>query len=280
MNEATGDLLFFLHAHLPYIRHPEHEFFIEELWFYEAISDVYLPLLDVIDKLPLQRRALTISLSPTLCTMMKDPLLLKRYTRHLDRLLVLGQKECVRSETKGQLKNVVHYHRAFYEKSRTLFVEKYQGDLIGAFRTYLEEGRIELVTSSATHAYLPLLYPGKGAVVAQIKVALNEFEQNFKSRPRGIWLPECGFCPELKQPLINEGIEYFILESHGLLHANPFPRHGVFEPARVGDDLFAFARDSATAREVWDAESGYPGDAVYRDFHRDIGYDLDSATIP
>ena len=31
---------------------------------------------------------------------------------------------------------------------------------------------------------------------------------------------------------------------------------------------------SRRARQVWNAHRGYPGDPAYRDFYRDVGFDL------
>jgi 1,4-alpha-glucan branching enzyme len=36
----------------------------------------------------------------------------------------------------------------------------------------------------------------------------------------------------------------------------------------------AFARDPESSAQVWSARSGYPGDPHYREFYRDIGFDL------
>jgi 1,4-alpha-glucan branching enzyme len=36
----------------------------------------------------------------------------------------------------------------------------------------------------------------------------------------------------------------------------------------------AFARDIEPARQVWSSVAGYPGDPAYREFYRDIGWDL------
>ena len=73
-----GYLSLVFHAHLPFVRHPEHDRFLEENWVFEAITETYIPLLQVFegwhaDKLP-ARIALT--LTPTLCAMLRDPLLL------------------------------------------------------------------------------------------------------------------------------------------------------------------------------------------------------------
>ena len=40
-------------------------------------------------------------------------------------------------------------------------------------------------------------------------------------------------------------------------------------------DLIAFGRDLDSAKQVWSKHEGYPGDPAYRDFYRDIGFDVD-----
>ena len=39
--------------------------------------------------------------------------------------------------------------------------------------------------------------------------------------------------------------------------------------------MAAFGRDPDSSRQVWSSVEGYPGDFDYREFYRDIGYDLD-----
>lgn len=51
MNKEKGYVSFILHAHLPFIHHPESEDYLEEQWLYEAISETYLPLLTNFTKL-------------------------------------------------------------------------------------------------------------------------------------------------------------------------------------------------------------------------------------
>src|SRR5204863_2339934 len=88
-----------LHAHLPFVRHPEHERFLEESWLFEAITETYLPLLTIMDgwhRDGMESR-LTLTLSPTLCVMLRDPLLKERYARHLDSVIELAEKELHRT---------------------------------------------------------------------------------------------------------------------------------------------------------------------------------------
>src|SRR6266540_3301988 len=80
-----GYLALVLHSHLPYVRHPEHDQFLEEDWLYEAITETYIPLINVFDGLVSDGIdfRITISLTPTLISMLTDPLLQHRYLRHI-----------------------------------------------------------------------------------------------------------------------------------------------------------------------------------------------------
>ena len=94
-----GYLSIVLHAHLPYVRHPEHEHFFEETWLFEAITECYVPLIDMLDRLLGDNVTfrLTLSISPTLMAMLSDELLRDRYLKHLDRLVKLSEREITRT---------------------------------------------------------------------------------------------------------------------------------------------------------------------------------------
>ena len=64
----VGYLSLVLHAHLPFVRHPEHDDCLEEDWLFEAISETYVPLLEMMEGLERDNVEwkLTISISPTL----------------------------------------------------------------------------------------------------------------------------------------------------------------------------------------------------------------------
>src|SRR5438045_3633658 len=92
---STGYLALVLHAHLPFVRHPEHEDFLEEDWLFEAITESYIPLLGMMDRLVRDEVPfkLTMTVTPTLSAMLQDQLLCERYLRHLDRLIALAERE-------------------------------------------------------------------------------------------------------------------------------------------------------------------------------------------
>jgi 1,4-alpha-glucan branching enzyme len=273
---TRGYLAIVLHAHLPFVRHPEHDRFLEENWLFEAIVETYLPLIQFMDGWlhdGMDTR-LTLTLSPTLCSMLTDPLLQDRFVRHLDGLLDLAERETHRTHWDDALRPLAQmYHRRFTSLRNTYF--SYGRNLVGAFRKFQEAGRLEIITCAATHALLPLLAEHPPSLRAQILVARDHYRSCFGRDPQGIWLPECAYAEGLDLVLREAGIRWFIVDTHGVLHARPRPRYGVFAPVFTPNGVAAFGRDLDSARQVWSKHEGYPGDPTYRDFYRDIGFDLD-----
>ena len=262
-----GQLALILHAHLPFVRHPEHERFLEEDWLFEALTETYLPLLDVFEGLVRDRIRLrvTLSLSPTLLSMVTDPLLQQRYRRYLDERIEALADEQQRTRSDTAIQSVVKFYRARYTALRDRFRERDHSDVSQSFRRLAEAGHLELVTTAATHGYLPLLAVNEESLYAQLSMAVRTHQRVLGRHPRGIWLPECAYTPGLDRILAEFGFEYFILDSHGLLNADPRPRYGVHRPIRTPAGPVAFGRDFESSREVWAAEGGYPGDPLYRD---------------
>ena len=271
-----GYLALVLHAHLPFVRHPEHEHFLEENWLFEAITETYLPLIQIMDGWLRDgmETQLTLTLTPTLCSMLLDPLLQERYERHLNGLIELAEKEIHRTHWDRAFHELAWmYHHRFSTLRDTYFA--YGRNVAGAFRKFQEAGKLEIITSAATHALLPLLAGHPPSIRAQILTARDHYRSCFGRDPRGIWLPECAYVDGVEKVLQEANIRWFIMDTHGVLHARPRPRYGVFAPIFTPNGLAAFGRDLDSARQVWSKQEGYPGDVRYRDFYRDIGFDLD-----
>jgi 1,4-alpha-glucan branching enzyme len=271
-----GYLSIILHAHLPFVRHPEHEKFLEESWLFEAITESYLPLLQVMNgwhRDGMEAR-LTLTLSPTLCAMLRDPLLVDRYTRHLDTLIELADKETHRTHWDSAFQELAGmYHKRFIAARETYLA--CNRDLVAAFRRLQDLGKLEIITTAATHGLLPLMANHPPVIRAQILVARDHYRECFGCDPRGIWLPECAYFEGVEKILQEANLRWFVVDCHGLLHAHPRPRYGVFAPIFTPNGIAVFGRDLETSRQVWSRTEGYPGDARYRDFYRDIGFDLD-----
>ena len=273
-----GYLSLVLHAHLPFVRHPEYEDFLEEDWLYEAITETYIPLLDVFDGL--ERDGVdwrvTMSVSPTLAAMLSDPLLQYRYVRHLDNLLALATKEVERTRWEPEFHALAKMYHERFLHCREVFTNKYRNNILHGFRHHFEAGKLELMTCAATHGYMPLMVVNDNARRVQIELGCREFERHFGRRPKGIWLPECGYTPGIDEMLRDAGIKYFFTDTHGVLHAEPRPRYGVFAPILCPNSgVAALARDTESSKQVWSAIEGYPGDFDYREFYRDVGFDLE-----
>ena len=151
-----GYLTLILHAHLPFVRHPEHEYFLEEDWLYEAITETYIPILDVFEKLTEDSVdfRLTISLSPPLVEMFNDELLRERYDRHLNKLLELSYKEIERNRKDAAFEPLAKMYNERLKRAKYLYEEKYKRDLTGAFKYFQDIGKIEITTCGATHGFL------------------------------------------------------------------------------------------------------------------------------
>src|SRR5438105_11546698 len=147
----SGHLALILHAHLPFVRHPEHEHFLEEDWLFEAITETYIPLLQMMqrlanDNVPFK---LTMSLTPPLCAMLQDELLRERYLRHLDLLIDLSARERKRNRDKPELAELSEFYFDFFTASRGCFVCEWKCDLLAAFRRLRDRGVVECMSSAA-----------------------------------------------------------------------------------------------------------------------------------
>ncbi len=274
---SKGFLNIVLHAHLPFVRHPEYECFFEEIWLFEAITECYIPLIRTLARLHKDQvyYRLTLSLSPTLISMLSDELLQSRYIRHLHKQLQLADKEIKRTRKTPEYHRLARLYRRLYQDTLDIFTNQYDGNLLTAFKYYQQAGCLELITCAATHGFLPLLSMNERAVWNQILTGVETFEKQLGFAPAGFWLPECGYYPGLEKPLQEAGIRYFFIDTHGITHANRAPLYGAYAPLDCGNGVMAFARDTESSRQVWSSVEGYPGDADYREYYRDIGFDLE-----
>jgi len=155
----SGHFALILHAHLPFVRHPEHEHFLEEDWLFEAITETYIPLLRMMQRLvndgvPFK---LTMSITPTLCAMLQDELLRQRYVQHVDLLIDLARRERTRNRNDPELRDLADFYFEMFSQCRHFFVDEWKCDLLAAFRELQKTGALEIIGCAATHGLLPLL---------------------------------------------------------------------------------------------------------------------------
>ncbi|HEY9618510.1 MAG TPA: 1,4-alpha-glucan branching protein domain-containing protein [Microcoleaceae cyanobacterium] len=273
---SIGYLALVLHAHLPFVRHPESDYVLEEEWLFEAITETYIPLLQMFEGL---RRdgvdfKMTMSLTPPLVSMLLDPLLQERYDKHLAQLEELAEKEIERNAYSGHMRYLAeHYAQEFHAIRKSW--EGYDRNLVKAFKKFADSNNLEIITCGATHGYLPLMKMYPQAVWAQIKVAYDHYTDTFGRPPNGIWLPECAYYNGLERMLADVGLRYFLTDGHGILYGRPRPRFGTYTPIFTSTGVAAFGRDHESSQQVWSSEVGYPGAAEYREFYRDLGWDAE-----
>ena len=276
-NIPKGYVSFILHAHLPFVHHPESDDYLEEQWLFEAISETYIPLLLNFKKLEDENVdfRITMSLTPPLLNMLDSKLLQEKYINYLKEHIELAQKELKRTVYDNKLNELSKYYLNRYTNDLHIFRDVYNCNLISAFKHFQDTGVLEIITCGATHGYFPILYVNEKTVRAQIAVGVQTYKKYFGKNPRGIWLPECGYIPEADKYLKEFGIEYVITETHGILYADPPPIYGTYAPIVSPDGIICFGRDAESSRQVWSSINGYPGDVNYREFYRDIGYETD-----
>jgi 1,4-alpha-glucan branching enzyme len=275
MPPAHGYLAFVLHAHLPFVRHPEHARHLEERWLYEAFIECYLPLLDAFDRMAEDGVpfALTMSVTPTLASMMKDPLLRQRFHEHLARIEALADREQRRLWGDERFAPVATFYKEHLGRMRAVW-DRHHGDVVAGLVRHWDAGRLELITCSATHCYLPGMLPAREGIRPQLELGVRGFERIVGRRPSGAWLAECAYDPSFDDEIARAGIRFTVLDTHGVLNARPRPPFGVHAPIVGPSGVAFFGRDAESSRQVWSRDEGYPGDAYYRDFYRDIGFDL------
>ena len=272
----NGYLALVLHAHLPYVRHPEHPSFLEEDWLFEAITETYLPLLRILEGLARDGvpARLALSLTPPLCHMLQDDLLRQRYSRYLSDLIEVLRRQSHKPSVEENLRPLIGFYLNRLEALQEDWHHRWKQNLVSAFAHFADLGLIEIITCAATHGFLPLMEVCPEAMRAQVLLGRDHYRECFGRDPQGIWLPECAYVPRLDVVLREAGLRWFVIDAHGLMFGSPQPRYAIYAPCFTPEGPAAFGRDRDSSRQVWSAEEGYPGDPAYRDFYRDLGFDL------
>ena len=265
MSRRPGALALVLHSHMPYVEGFGTWPFGEE-WLWEAVACVYLPLLEVLDGAPL-----TLGLTPVLCDQLEAMTgdAGDRYLRFLseirapihdedaDALDRAGERELA-SEVRRSAEDYAWAGEAFERRGR---------DLVAAFRSL---ARVELGTSAATHAVLPLVATDAGRRL-QIATGIASHMRRFGAFGGGLWLPECAYEPGLERELADHGVRAFCVDQTEL-HGCGAPQQ--LEPVATAAGPVAVPIDWQAIELVWNEREGYPGAGVYRDYHRRTLHDL------
>jgi len=272
-----------LHGHMPYMKKAGMwPFGMENL--FEAINETYIPMLDVLRDLHRNNidTAITINITPILAEQLVDDFLKNQFEEYMNNLIKRTNMDTERYEKGSKKHHLASYYKKKFENILDSYYHKFYRDIIGSFKWLQDEGMIEIITSCATHGFLPLFNYDSG-IFSQIQTGVDTYKKYFNCDPRGFWLPECAYRPkEIKNGQVresldywlhNSGIEYFFVDSHGILNAEILERNnGIGLNTNFGykltTDVKTFGRNIKTSRQVWDSKIGYPGDGDYREFHK------------
>ncbi len=298
--ERNGYFLFILHSHIPYVlKHGEWPH--GEYWLFEAVAETYIPLLQMLERFKEKgvKPKITIGLTPVLIEQLKSDYFKEKFNAYLEFKIKLLQTDKDEFEKKNQddYMALAFFWEKFYTDIQHLFNITYNKDVINRFKYFQDNGYIDILTSAATHGYLPLLGYDNN-VRAQIRTGIDTYVRYFGRKPKGIWMPECAYRPKglWKNPiteeefirkgvdeiLVEEGIDYTFIDSPNLENASLFNQYGgdslnplEFEykktpyiPYKLESSLTLFVRDHITGYQVWSKHYGYPGDPYYLEFHK------------
>jgi 1,4-alpha-glucan branching enzyme len=227
-----GGFCLVLHGHLPYVlRHGRSPHGVD--WLYEAVAETYLPLLNVIDECAAlgARAHFAMGLTPVLIEQLTHEVFVEGFHKYLAERRSLAEEDLRAFEASGerQLAGLARKWADWYEDRIEQF-ERLDRDVASAFARHAKAGSIEVLSSAATHAYLPLLCEDS-SVRAQLRAGLHSTRRILKRRPAGLWLPECAYRPRgpweppvewewkpdrigLERLLAEEGITHCFLDHH------------------------------------------------------------------
>ncbi|MDR3144984.1 MAG: DUF1957 domain-containing protein [Treponema sp.] len=250
---------------------------LEELRFFESLSETYLPLLEMVERLDRERVPfrLAIVVSPILCHHLQDRGLLERYLDYTGRQIEFGREEMCRHRNDERLKSLAQYYCDKFIERRFTFADRYDGNILKVLNAFQRKGKLEILATTATHAFLPFYVSYPEAVQAQIEVALSSYHRCFGKFPQGFFLSETGWTGELERPLRAYNLGYTIAEAHGLVYGNPPALKGSFYPVRTPRGVFILGREYYSGIELGELA----GSGLYRDNRRDQGYDLPADSV-
>ncbi len=273
MSQAAGrgSLALVLHSHMPYVEGFGTWPFGEE-WLWEATASVYGPLVDLLEEVP---APITLGITPVLADQLE---LLPGEAG--DRLVdfLRGPRAAVHAEDAGGLRRggeeglAAEVDRAWGEYERAADgLERGEGRaLLERIAALGESSPVELWTSSATHALLPLLATDNG-IRLQLATGVASHERRFGRFGGGLWLPECAYVPGLEHELADAGVRVTCVDQTS---AYGFGGLDNLEPVLTAAGVVAVPIDWETVQLVWNGLTGYPATLSYRDYHRRTTHDL------
>jgi 1,4-alpha-glucan branching enzyme len=242
LSAGQGGIVLVLHTHLPWVLHHGRTPHGTD-WICEAAVTSYARILEAFERLASEgvRVRATVSVTPVLAEQLAHPAFEEELGRFLERRVRSAAEDGEAFASRGEraISGIAGAWRTFFEEAgRSL--AKGAGRILERLRTLASEGTVELVTSAATHGYLPLLGRDE-SVELQIAQAVRTHRRRFDRSPRGFWLPECAYRPayvwtrpagvgppanprrrpSLGEALVRHEVSYFFADAHLLAAGEP-----------------------------------------------------------
>jgi len=249
--ERVGDLAIVLHSHMPYVEGFGTYPFGEE-WLFDAVLRSHLPVLDVADRV-------TVTVTPVLADQLEAEGVAERLRAFVGEYRVGSCEADARDFDEPALRDACLAESGRYRGALER-LEALGDDLLAIFREPEREGRVELATSAATHAVLPLIATVAGRRL-QLETGLRSHRRRF-GEPAGVWLPECAYEDGLDSLLGELGIAWF-----ATVQSSREPALDALVPVASVGGPAALTIDWEAVSWLWSA-TGYPSAPAYADFHR------------
>ena len=295
------DFVLALHSHLPWVLH-HGRWPHGSVWLAEAALDTYLPLIEALRRFEHEGVAapVTIGITPILGNQLSHPSFISEFEAYMERRLESSghAPETLQATHDDGLVPVARFWHERLSRHLALFREL-NGDILAALRELEDRGRLEIISSAATHGFLPLLACDE-SIKLQVQTGAAEHRRLFGRSATGFWLPECAYRPAgpwappgatpsahragIDEHLSAAGFRYFFVDAHivdagsplGYPHAtiasggrrSPNVAYRIGTPGAARRDLFALPRDPSSSSQVWSRAEGYPGDEWYLEFHK------------
>ena len=213
--------------------------------FFESISKVYIPLLEMLGKF--EREGLQVKiglvLPPILCNLLSDDSVKDLYLGWLEEKNSLGIAELDRNKDNEKITSIVKAEIERNSELKNLFTNVFSRDLVKSFADFAKKGFVELLGTSGTDIFFPHYADMREIISAQVESGLHSYRQFFGNIPEGFWLPDFGYTPGVEKLIKAYGFSYTIADARSLLLSEKLPEKGIFYPVRTENSLALFAND-------------------------------------
>lgn len=279
-----GVLSLVLLAHHPFTLSPSGKedqsgrpgFFPGDIPFFEALSQTWLPLLELLTRLEQDRVPfrIGIAVSPVLVSMLQDGQLLGRYLDYVDKKLEFGWKELERNAQNPQVEALSRYYYEMDMERRIFFLEQCESDIPGFLRHFEKLGRVELLSTAATCAFLPFYGSFPEVIRSQLETALIAHRRAFGKNPQGFWPPEFGWSEGLDAELASFGFTYALADPRSLVLGDPPALKGSFYPVKTPSGFVLLGRDYQSKNDAVSYVNSEKASETYRQYCGDAGFEL------